>query len=192
MSETISDASHSASGATDCRLMVQLALLERGILTMSNSTLRHSGCRSSARAPRHRISSSVAEVFAKPVSVSMSHPLPGGRRGGTARDLGMIFGAAVVNAPLRAKAWLGRAWLGLAWQGMRRTASGTGATTTLAAPNPATDRAGRAIDPDGTVLPALEDRVARLRAVRRNRSQAGSAGSAAPPARLLRVRYRSS
>ena len=31
MSATISEASHSASGATDCRLMVQLPLLVRGI-----------------------------------------------------------------------------------------------------------------------------------------------------------------
>jgi hypothetical protein len=29
--------------------------------------------------------------------------LPGGRRGGTARGLDMIFGAAVVNAALRAE-----------------------------------------------------------------------------------------
>ena len=42
----ISEASHSASGATAFRLMVQLPpLLERGMLTMSNCTLRQSGWR---------------------------------------------------------------------------------------------------------------------------------------------------
>ena len=48
----MSDASHSASGATDCRLMVQLPLLVRGMLTMSNCTSRQSGWRSSALATR--------------------------------------------------------------------------------------------------------------------------------------------
>src|SRR6185436_18346384 len=63
MSETISDASHRAPGATDFRLMVQLPLGVRGMLTMSNSTLRQSGCRSSALATRHLISSRVAGVL---------------------------------------------------------------------------------------------------------------------------------
>src|SRR5450432_1465998 len=75
MSATISDASHSASEPTDRRLMVQLPLLVRGMLTMSNWTLRHNGWRSRAKATRALISSMVAGVFAKSVSKSMSHPL---------------------------------------------------------------------------------------------------------------------
>src|SRR5664279_212834 len=75
MSATISEASHSASGATERRLMVQLLLLVRGMLTMSNSTLRHNGCRSSAQATRYLISSMVAGVFANSVSKCMAHPL---------------------------------------------------------------------------------------------------------------------
>src|SRR5665213_373005 len=117
MSATISDASHSASDSTDCRLMVQFAFLERGMLTMSNSTLRHSGCRSSARATRHLISSSVADVFAKPVSRSMSHPrcveaFWCGRCHRTTDGLDMIFGAGLVNGALRVKKRaLTRLWL---------------------------------------------------------------------------------
>src|ERR1700730_18159653 len=75
MSATISEASDSASEATACRLMVQLPpLLELGMLTMSNGTLRQSGWRSRAEATRFLISSRVAGVFAKNFSNSMSIP----------------------------------------------------------------------------------------------------------------------
>src|ERR1700742_339237 len=104
MSATMSEASHSASGATDCRVMVQLALRERGVETMSNCTLRHSGWRSSARATRHLISSSVAAVL---VSKSMSHPhrwtLFGAAGAVNADSLDMIFAAGMVNGALRLK-----------------------------------------------------------------------------------------
>src|ERR1700737_1080749 len=108
MSATISDASHSASGATDRRLMVQLPpLLVRGMLTMSNCTLRHSGCRSSAQATRALISSRVAGVFAKSDSKYMSHPL---RRRFTARPAAAATTASghdcrgeMVNGTLRPK-----------------------------------------------------------------------------------------
>src|ERR1700733_15350918 len=93
MSATISEASHSASGATDRRLMVQLLLVVRGMLTISNCTLRHSGCRSRAQATRALISSMVAGVLAKSVSKSMSHPLQ-------PRFLGPDFRAALVNGAL--------------------------------------------------------------------------------------------
>src|ERR1700736_4019219 len=56
--------------------MVQLPpFLVRGMLTMSNCTLRHKGCRSNAKATRALISSRVAGVLANSVSKSMSHPL---------------------------------------------------------------------------------------------------------------------
>jgi hypothetical protein len=104
MSATISEASHSASGATDYKLMVQLPPLPvRGMLTMSNCTLRHSGCRSSAQATRALISSRVAGVFAR--SVSMSHPFNGGFRHDPPRSgewpSETIVEAELVNGALR-------------------------------------------------------------------------------------------
>src|ERR1700743_3273670 len=95
MSETISEASHTAFGATECSVTVQLDLRERGVLTMSNCTSRQSGCRSSARATRHLISSSVASVL---LSKSISHPIVGRYW----RE--MIFGAGMVNGALNRKA----------------------------------------------------------------------------------------
>src|ERR1700692_1920559 len=105
MSATMSDASHSASGATDCRLMVQLPLLVRGMLTMSNCTLRHSGCRSRAEETRALFSWRVAGVVAKSVSKSMSHPFNRGfwvsSAAGATNGLRYDFRAGLVNAALR-------------------------------------------------------------------------------------------
>src|SRR3954470_23139244 len=74
MSATISEASHSASGANERRLMVQLPLLVEGILTTSNCTSRHNGCRSSAWPTRTLISSMLAGVFAK-IALNSIHRL---------------------------------------------------------------------------------------------------------------------
>src|SRR5882757_7996571 len=104
MSATISEASQSASGVTDRRLMVQLPLLVRGMLTMSNFTPRHSGCRSSAQETRAWISSRVAGVFAKSVSKSIPHPPQCRKAGhGGGPSFRIIVGASLVNGALRAK-----------------------------------------------------------------------------------------
>src|SRR3954470_17188212 len=104
MSATISEASQSASGVTDRRLMVQLPLLVRGMLTMSNFTPRHSGCRSSAQETRVWISSRVAGVFAKSVSKSIPHPLNAGKPGhGGGPSFRIIVGASLVKGALSAK-----------------------------------------------------------------------------------------
>jgi hypothetical protein len=60
----MAEASHSASGAMDCMLIVQLLpLLDLGVDTISNWTFRHNGCRSSALPTRRLISSMVAATF---------------------------------------------------------------------------------------------------------------------------------
>src|SRR3569832_1614176 len=101
----MSDASHSASGATVCQVMVQFPpLVVRGMPTTSNLTLRQSGWRSSAYATRRLISSTVAGVFAKSVSKSMSlHPhlpIPPARANSRARGLRHESWVGVVNGGL--------------------------------------------------------------------------------------------
>src|SRR5690349_5685141 len=99
MSATISLASNRASERTDFRLTVQLLRRVRGMLMISNSTPRQSGCRSSALATRQRISSMVAGRFTQIASSSMSHP-PSARSGGGPSSR-TIVGTDMVNGPLR-------------------------------------------------------------------------------------------
>ena len=83
-------------------------MLSGGMLTTSNSTLRHKGCRSSAKATRRLRSSSVAGILAAEYrSKFMSRPFTcagSGRGGGPSSEA--IVGAGMVNGALRPKAAL--------------------------------------------------------------------------------------
>src|SRR4051795_13472213 len=94
MSETSSEASHRASGATECMVTVQLLFAVRGMPMMSNRTPRHNGCRSNAAATRACNSRIVAGVFSLNGSKSMA------RTPETDADAAIVS-AGVVNEALR-------------------------------------------------------------------------------------------